>query len=295
MLGNFSVGDYFKQGPSSSRSSCPPRGVRLRARLRATSGSRSSAATRSSGSAPTRRRSSAGARSGVPDERIVLLGRDDNFWQSGPTGPCGPCSELYLDRGPGLRPRQRPPGRRHRALPRVLEPRVHAVRAPGGRLAARAARRRTSTPAWASSAWRRSSRASSRSTRPTCFGPLIELGEELSGRTYGQDFADHPRAAHPRRPRARRRPSCSADGVVPSNEERGYVLRRIMRRAIQQGRVLGIEGPFLPRLYERVREVDGRRLSRAASASGRRSSAGRAPRRRASAARSRRASGCWPS
>ena len=37
---------------------------------------------------------------GVPDERIVLLGREDNFWQSGPTGPCGPCSELYLDRGP---------------------------------------------------------------------------------------------------------------------------------------------------------------------------------------------------
>ena len=47
---------------------------------------------------------------GVPDERIVLLGREDNFWQSGPTGPCGPCSELYLDRGPAFGPDTDRPG-----------------------------------------------------------------------------------------------------------------------------------------------------------------------------------------
>ena len=67
------------------------------------------------------------------------------------------------------------------------------------------------------------------------FAPLIELGEELSGRRYGQDFptdralrilADHSRAMT----------FLIADGVVPSNEDRGYVLRRIMRRAILQGR-----------------------------------------------------------
>src|ERR687893_570108 len=83
------------------------------------------------------------------------------------------------------------------------------------------------------------------------FQPLIELGEELSGRSYGQDFettralrilADHGRGAT----------FLLGDGVVPSNEERGYVLRRIMRRTMQQGRSLGLEDPFLVPLYERV-------------------------------------------
>src|SRR3712207_8234888 len=78
------------------------------------------------------------------------------------------------------------------------------------------------------------------------FRPLVELGEELSGRRYGESFpvtralrilADHARAMT----------FLVADGVVPSNEDRGYVLRRIMRRAIQQGRMLGIEPGFLPR------------------------------------------------
>ena len=76
------------------------------------------------------------------------------------------------------------------------------------------------------------------------FRPLVELGEELSGRRYGADvattkalrvLADHSRAMT----------FLIADGVVPSNEDRGYILRRIMRRAIQQGRAIGLEPPFL--------------------------------------------------
>src|SRR5918999_710865 len=88
------------------------------------------------------------------------------------------------------------------------------------------------------------------------FRPMVELGEELSGRSYGQDFpttralsilADHGRGAT----------FLMADGVVPSNEERGYILRRIMRRTMQQGGVLGLQDPFLPPLYARVVEVMG--------------------------------------
>ena len=88
------------------------------------------------------------------------------------------------------------------------------------------------------------------------FRPLVELGEELSGRRYGEDFpttkalrvlADHSRAMS----------FLIADGVVPSNEDRGYILRRVMRRAIQQGRSIGIEPPFLGRFADRVIEVMG--------------------------------------
>ena len=86
--------------------------------------------------------------------------------------------------------------------------------------------------------------------------PLILLAESLAGRPYGRDpattramriVADHSRGAA----------FLIADGVVPSNEERGYILRRIMRRAIQQGRALGFEAPWLGRFTERTIEIMG--------------------------------------
>ena len=97
------------------------------------------------------------------------------------------------------------------------------------------------------------------------FAPLIELGEELSGRRYGEDFAT-TRALRILADHSRAMTFLIADGVVPSNEDRGYVLRRVMRRAIQQGRVLGLEPGFLPRFAERVIELMGRRLPRAGRA-----------------------------
>jgi alanyl-tRNA synthetase len=86
------------------------------------------------------------------------------------------------------------------------------------------------------------------------YGPLVQLAEELCGRAYDADrvttrairiIADH----------AKGMTFLIADGVVPSNEERGYILRRVMRRAIQQGRTLGLEAPWLGEFAERTIEM----------------------------------------
>jgi alanyl-tRNA synthetase len=192
---------------------------------------------------------------GVPDERIVRLGREDNFWQAGPSGPCGPCSELYLDRGedfgaPGERPGD--------DTDRFLEFWNHVFMtydlSEDGDL--------TELPMRNIDTGMGLDRmAAILQDVPSVFEtdllrPLVELAEELSGRAYGEGgavtramriVADHSRGAA----------FLIADGVVPSNEDRGYILRRIMRRAIQQGRALGLEAPWLGRFAERAIEIMG--------------------------------------
>ncbi|HXR60450.1 MAG TPA: alanine--tRNA ligase, partial [Solirubrobacterales bacterium] len=192
---------------------------------------------------------------GVPDERIVRLGREDNFWQAGPTGPCGPCSELYLDRGLEFGAEGERPGD---DTDRFLEFWNHVFMsydlAEDGSL--------TELPMRNIDTGMGLDRmAAVLQDVPSVFEtdhvrPLIELAEELSGRRYAEGgavtramriVADHSRGAA----------FLIADGVVPSNEDRGYILRRIMRRAIQQGRTLGLEAPWLGRFAERTIELMG--------------------------------------
>ncbi len=192
---------------------------------------------------------------GVPDARIVRLGREDNFWQSGPTGPCGPCSELYLDRGLELGDADERPGSDGERFLEFwnlvfMQYELHG----DGSL--------TDLPQQSIDTGMGLDRmAAILQDVPSVyetdhFRPLIEFGERRSGRSYGDDFAttralrvlaDHGRAAA----------FLIADGVVPSNEDRGYILRRILRRAIHQGRVLGIEQGFLPDLCDVVVESMG--------------------------------------
>jgi alanyl-tRNA synthetase len=252
MLGNFSIGDYFKQGAVAFALELSTQGFGFdedQIWISVFGGDDEL------GLGPDEEAIECWRAVGVPDERIVRLGRDDNFWQSGPTGPCGPCSELYLDRGPEFGPDTDRPGD---DTERFLEFwnlvfMQYELRADGSlpELPAQnidtgmGLERMAVVLQGVESIYETDS-----------FRPLIELGEELSARSYGQDFpttralrilADHGRAAT----------FLLGDGVVPSNEDRGYILRRIMRRTMQQGHVLGLEETFLPRLYERVVEVMG--------------------------------------
>jgi alanyl-tRNA synthetase len=196
---------------------------------------------------------------GVPRGRIVECSREENFWQAGPTGPCGPSSELYLDRGLDFGTADDLPGGDNERFLEfwnlVFTQYDQSVDADG-------ASSLTSLPANNIDTGLGLNRMAAilqgkESVFETDqFQPLIELGEELSGRHYGEGHATD-RALRILADHARAMTFLVADGVVPSNEDRGYVLRRVMRRAILQGRALELQPGFLRRYGERVGEVMG--------------------------------------
>ncbi len=197
---------------------------------------------------------------GVRRDRIVECPRSENFWQAGPGGPCGPCSELYIDRGSEHGSAEDLPGGENE---RFLEY-WNLVFMQYDQRPSAGGESSTLVPLPANNidtGLGLNRMAAILQGKPSVFetdqfAPLIELGEELSGRRYGEVLttdralrilADHSRATA----------FLIADGVVPSNEDRGYVLRRVMRRAIQQGLALELEPGFLPRYAELVTELMG--------------------------------------
>jgi alanyl-tRNA synthetase len=185
-------------------------------------------------------------RAGVRPERILRLGEKDNFWRMGDTGPCGPCSEIYVDLGEDLTSVRGP------STPETDERRFLEIwnlvfmqfdQKPDGIL--------EPLPAPSIDTGMGLERVTSviqgvRSNYDTdVFRPILGAAAQRAGTRYGgtddandvslRVIADHTRAL------------CFlvADGVAPANDKRGYVLRRVLRRAIRHGRKLGIEGPFL--------------------------------------------------
>ena len=182
---------------------------------------------------------------GLPEEKIHRLGVEDNFWSMGETGPCGPCSEIYYDRGEKFGNPQlgSPEDNRYLEVWNLvfmqynrdetgkLTPLPHPNIDTGMGL-----ERIASVLQGVSSNY-----------ETDLFMPVIQFAEEVSGREYNPEspkskdtiamrvIADHLRAIT----------FLISDGVFPSNEGRGYVLRRILRRALRYGKELGIERPFL--------------------------------------------------
>ncbi len=200
---------------------------------------------------------------GVPAERIHRMGMKDNFWQMGDTGPCGPCSEIFYDMGIEASESVGPDGQKL-DLPfgeddaRYVEiwnlvfmqfdrdgmGELHLLPKPsidtGAGLERFAAVLQDKLSNY----------------ETDLFVPLIQRANEITGKTVKGDpvenaslriIADHARAAT----------FLINDGVLPANESRGYVLRKIMRRAIRHGRLLGQEKPFLNEMVFAVRDEMG--------------------------------------
>jgi alanyl-tRNA synthetase len=187
---------------------------------------------------------------GLDDRTILRLGEKDNFWAMGDTGPCGPCSELHVHQGDHVPCAEEAAGRSclgpacecdrwleiwnlvfmqfNRDAAGTLTPLPRPSIDTGMGLERIAAVLQGKLSSW----------------ETDLFAPLIARVGELAGQRYGEAaeadvslrvIADHGRTAT----------FLIADGVTPSNEWRGYVLRRIMRRAMRHGRMLGLTEPFL--------------------------------------------------
>lgn len=195
---------------------------------------------------------------GVPQARIVRMGAKDNFWSAGPTGPCGPCSELYFDQGEdvGCGLDSCAPGcdcdryleywnlvfmqyDRQEDGSLVPLPKKNIDTGMGlERVAALLQGVHTNF-------------------ETDVLRSIIAVAEEVTGESFAATpgktdtslriLADHARAVA----------FMIADGILPSNEGRGYVLRRLLRRAVRHGRLLGVEDLFMNRLVDRVVELMG--------------------------------------
>ena len=247
MLGNFSVGDYFKQGAvefawefSLEQLGFEPERIWISV----------FEGDDELGLGPDEEAIEAWLSVGVPRERIVLLPRSENFWQAGPIGPCGPCSELYYDRGVEHGSEDdMPGGENDRYIEYWNLVFMQYLQDPENVL--------TPLPAQNIDTGLGLNRmAMIKQDVPTIFetdqfAPLIELGRSLATQEVNDRslriLADH----------ARGMTFLIADGVVPSNEDRGYVLRRVMRRAVQHGRRLGFAPGFLRRYGDLVMEIMG--------------------------------------
>ena len=235
MLGNFSFGDYFKEDAIKFAWEFLTRDLGLpKEKLSVTVYATDDEAFKLWGKI-----------AGLPDDRIIRIGTNANFWSMGDTGPCGPCSEIFYDHGPAVW--GGPPGSPEEDGDRFVEVwnlvfMQYEQHADGSR---------TNLPKPSIDTGMGLERISTvlqgvhSNFETDLFRHLIAASEQMSGAPGKGDavfshriIADHLRSTS----------FLIADGVLPSNEGRGYVLRRIMRRAMRHAHLLGAKDPLMHRL-----------------------------------------------
>jgi alanyl-tRNA synthetase len=196
---------------------------------------------------------------GVPMERIQRLGDKDNFWQMGDTGPCGPCSEIHIDRGPAFGPDggplADPHGDRYMEFWNLVFMQYNQT-ADGSRTmlpkpsidTGLGLERMLCLLQGVDAVW-----------ETDLMLPLIDQACSLTGKTYSAgDYTDRDTfAMRVLAEHARSSTMLVSDGVFPSNEGRGYVLRRIIRRAVRYAYLLGTEKLVMPSLVETAVDIMG--------------------------------------
>ncbi len=187
---------------------------------------------------------------GVPDDRIVRLGRGENYWSMGVPGPGGPCSEILIDRGPEFgADRDWDAGDRYMEFWNLvfMQEELSAVRSKADFDVRGPLPSKNIDTGMGLERVAYLLQGKNNMYEIDEMFPVIERAVELSGRPYGKDHdddvrfrvvADHVRSAM----------MLIADGVTPGNEARGYVLRRLLRRAVRSMRLLGVEDRTLPEL-----------------------------------------------
>jgi alanyl-tRNA synthetase len=188
----------------------------------------------------------------VPKSRIFRLDEADNFWQMGDTGPCGPCSEIYYDFGPEAGPGEFPnnPGERFVEIWNLVF--MQFERSADGKMTPLPKPSIDTGMGLERTACVMQGKLSNYET--DLLRPIIDRAAELFGVNYGDnertDVALRINADH-----SRSTAFLIHDGVLPSNEGRGYVLRKIMRRAIRNARMIGRQEPYLYELTGFVAEL----------------------------------------
>lgn len=193
----------------------------------------------------------------VPEKRITRMGEADNFWAMGDTGPCGPCSELYYDRGAaygaGANPKEDTTGERYLEFWNLVF--MQFNRDASGKMTP-LPKQSIDTGAGLERLVSLKMGVDSVFATDILRGLIAQI-EEISGRIYNPQDSILAPAFHVIADHIRCLSFAIADGAQPSNLDRGYVLRKILRRGVRYGRMLGLQDPFMAKVLPRLVDTMG--------------------------------------